>query len=892
MTDNRDHIPKQALRHKIVGLVHRSTRLVRLTLLSFPHRGNRWTRKAERIQDPAFWPLRDTVRSVWFKIVSVTFKRSRFLQEKLTATGILWSIIRVILPPVLFSCGFVTLLIWLDQFVVSAVSDSWYSTVSGMRPESLENAKTTLLSTSAQVSGVILGLYFATVGVVASTSYGDVPPELRSELFKDKIGGFYLRMIGFTLGACLFGLGARALGFFPGPITVTVLAVFSIASVMAFIPLAKRVYIFLSPEGLIGSLMEDIRTAVNSVSTPGILSKDQSIQAHHQQIAAQKLNALEKMVFVSNNRSHSASALKEIGRNAGLLLCWYSKAKQPIAITSQWYKKAFKHPSYLLVEDYQIQLALLSGTRIPLQEEPDRLWLERRVGEIIQSVIVATVKDKKYWSSLDEILELFYKWIKRSAHQFRVPEMEMGFQVATRIKHVIHAQSVELHTMKDDDRLYGLAIWDSFACAIPSAAGGLNKRLETLNPDQLLNKATKAAIGESRPIAEFPPKLRAIIESLRLNHSFERDVEGCIQTPTWFIQHHTALLLSADIMATFESLLNETEQWFPSQAKQLREEGAMEVAVVVIQRGLEAVSKLEVGAKQTGRKLEELKNWRREDAVGEEWTSSNITQWHERLRILRRDLINELVFVTPSIPTTPPTGYLPDSLGFAYITLCDVTLGALVNMDADTFERIYPVLARTSLKAFNRVTTELAESPADNALYYSVNVLLDVLDISGHAYLWKFCLGKDCFWDCVIAAWDTILSDHATPSGLIKLITLAQDYHRSRVAMPSRSHTRWQWKKSVRDVLENKGFALRGISSISEPTIIAIDPITAAYFSDWDDSKSRDLFFSEYFLRRPEAEGLAVPLEVDKLREKARSVTDYRADGRVEGGPKFFEGLW
>ena len=735
MSEKRDYIPKQTLRHKIAGLVHQSTHLVRLTLLSFFHRGNRWTRRAERIQDPAFWPARDMVKSVWCKIVSVTFKRSRSLQEKLTTTGILWNIIRVILLPVLFSCGFVTLLIWLDHSVLSAFSNSMYTTVIGILPESLENAQATLLATCAQVSGVILGLYFATIGVVASTSYGDVPRDLRSVLIKDRVGGFYLGMIGFTLGACLFGLGARALGFFPGSITVAMLALLSIASVLAFFPLGKRVFLFLSPEELTRSLMDEIRTAVISVNAPGILSKDQSIQAHHQKIAAQKLNALEEMVFVSSDRSHSVSALKVIGRNAGLLLCWYLETKQPIAMTSQWYKKAYKHPSYLLIEDYQIRLALLSGTRVSLEEKPDRLWLERRIGEIIQRVIVAIVKDENNWSSLDEILELFYEWIKRSAHQFRVPEMEMGFQIATRIERVIHAQSVELSKIDDDHRLYGLAIWDGFACAIPSAAGGLNKRLETLNPDQLLNKATTAAISESLPIGEFPPNLRAIIECLRLNLSFERDVEGCIHTPKWFLQHHTARFLSVDIKTTFESLLNKTEQWFPSQAKSLREEGTAEVVVVVVQRGLEAVSKLEIGLKRTSHKMEVLKNWRWEKAIGEEWPSSNINQWQERLRVLRWNLINELVFVTPLIPTTPPTGSLPDSFGFAYITLCDATIRTLENMDADTFDRIYPVLVPTSLKAFSRVTSELAKSPAENALYFSVNVLLDVLDISGYAYL-------------------------------------------------------------------------------------------------------------------------------------------------------------
>lgn len=870
-------------------MILRSIRLVWLLFAPFRHRGNRWTRKAERRQDLVFWDLRDIVRRAWFNVLSVTFKQRHSFRKSLTATTVLWKILRVILLPILLSGGFVVFLIWLDQAFFPDFPSYLGDSASGVLLESFEGARVTLLATGAQVTGIFLGLYFTTIGVVASMAYGDVPPELRSVLIEDKIGGLYLRVAGFTAGACLFGLGAQALGLALGFISVLILTFLSAASVLAFFPLGRRVFGFLNPRTVTRSLMNDIKEAVRFVLAPGVLAKEQSIQAHHRKIVAHKLDAWEEMVFVSSGRSHSVSALRVIGQNAVLLLHWYSEAKLPIARTNQWFERVLKHPSYLVTGGSRFSVAVPTGTKSHPELEPDQLWLEKRICEIVQRVVVALSKEGEGGNRPSvEVLDPFYDWIAGSAHQFRVLEMEMGFQVASRIERAIRDTSLEASEMTDHDRLHGLAVLDGLARAITSAAGHLNRRLRSIGPYHFLNRVSNAAISEALSLKEFSPRLRVIIESLRLKYSFERDVEGSIQTPRWFTQHHAACLLSIDIRITFESLLDRTEQRLPSQAKSLRETGAIEAAGMVIQRGLEAVSKLENGAVEASCRLMELKNWRRERAIWQEWPSVNLEQWHERLRGLRLTFINELVHLTPLLSTTPPTGDLPDSLGFAYANLCDAMIEALENLDAATFKLVYPVAVTAALKAQERVKTELAESPDEDIRYFSVDVTLDIIDVSGYAYLWKFSLGEDRFWNSVERVWDTVHSKHEDPSNLIKGITLGQEFRRQRSVVSPRSEIRRQWKGRLQKFLESKGFALHDTNSNIRPRVIAVDSTTSAYLAAWRDLRSRDLMLSEYILKRPETEGLPVPREVEELRRGARRVLNNRAAGRVEGDPENF----
>lgn len=892
-------------------MMRSSIHLIQILLAPFLHRGNKWTRKAARRQAPEFWLARAGFRRVRFKILRALFKHRRSFREGLTATVVAREILRVIFFPVLLAAVVVVFLVWFDRALLPTLLSYLGNTARAIPPDSIlasalqalsgwvqaiapgqsaEGAHAALLGAGAQVTGIILGLYFAAISVVAGNAYGDVPPDLRSVLIEDRVGSLYLKVVGFTGGACLFGLGMLALGYTFGGSSAVVFAFFGAASILSFITLGKRVFEFFDPAAVTRALTRDIATSVNSVAASGVLAGNESIQAHHQKVAARKLDAWEEMVFVSIGRAQSASALREIGQNAVSLLHWYSEAKLAIARRNHWFERAPEHPSYLLAGDSRLSMALRTGTWIHPEMEPDERWLEKRIGEIIQRVVVALGETGSN-RPCAEVLESFYSWIARSTHQLRVRDVEMGFQLASRIGSATGWGSKGSHEGTDRDRLHGLAVLDGLARAIPDAAGSLNQRLSTLRLDQLLESASRAAVQESVPLGEFPPRLRDNIESFRLEHAVEREIEGSIRTPPWFIEHHLARLLSVDLGNTFDSLLKRAEQWLPSQANSLREEGAVEAAIMVVQRGLESVSKLETAAGYTNSRLEELKR-RRVKTDGGEWPDVDPKHWEERLRVLRLTLIKELVRLTPLLSADAPTGDLPDSLGFAYTALCDATVDALRDMDAVTFELVYPALVPSAFTAHNRVKAELAENSAENVVYFSTDVMLDVIDIAGYAYLWKFSLGEVRFWDIVTGAWDVVLSRHSKPADLIGFITVGQDFHRRRLATSPRAEMRWEWKGRMQRVLEERGFALRGISSNRRPKAIAIDPIASTFIATWYSLRARDLMLSEYFLKRPEAGGMDLPWEVKILRRQARRVLDDRAAGRVEGAPTFSGGLW
>ena len=854
---------------------------------------------AARRQDARFWLMRDWFGRVRFRLLRALLRRRRSLGEGVTAVAVAREIVWAISLPALLAAVSVAFLAWFDQSfsfalldgagsasplrsVVTSLAgamDGWTEALAPGQPA--EEAHAALLVAGAQVTGVFLGLYFTAVSVVASTAYGNVPPELRSVLIEDEVGNVYLRLVGYTGAACLFALGALAVGYSLGPASALVFALLGSASILSFLFLGKRVFQFLDPEAVTNSLARDIAVAVKSVSGKGILASDRSIQAHHQKVAARSLEAWEELASVSIGRSQSASSLRKIGQGAASLLHRYSEAKLAIPKTSFWFQRTYKHPSHLLAGSSELEVASRAGWWMPPRLEPDHLWLERRLSEIVQRVVMALLErgDDRTCAGL---LESFQRWIARSAHQFSVSQLEVGFSIASDLARAAGRTSPGTRERADPDGLGRLALVDGTVGMVPAAVASLNRRLSDQSLDQLLSSASKAAAQFSLSLAEFPPNARMSIESFRKQHSFETDVEGSLHTPPWFVGHHVARLLSVDVKTTFISLLAKAEQWLPALAKSLRESGALEGSALVIQRGMESVGKLESSATSTHRVLEALKQ-RRVDTAGREWPEGNVEEWKERLRLLRRRLVNELVSLTPLLGKKPPKGNLPDSFGFAYTTLCHEAITALEEVDATTFGRVYTVLVPGALRAHERVRSELAERPAEDVLYFAAEVMLDFIEISGYAYVWKFALGEREFWDSVTSDWDRFLSKHPNPAALIQLIVFEEALHEGTLGIAPRSGIRWEWKRRLQLKLEERGFAPQVLSPRVTPRVIPIDPIVSRHLRAWDMGHARDLMLSEYFLRRPEALGLDLSRGVASLRAGATRVSENRAAGRVEG---------
>jgi hypothetical protein len=195
-------------------------------------------------------------------------------------------------------------------------------------------AFTTMLGTIAQVAGVFLGLYFATLSLLASSSYRDVPADLRAIVVEERAGSVYLKLVAFTCAVALCMLGLSSIGLHAGALSAVAVTILSVVSTLSFLPLGIRAFSFFDPGSLAVHLTERVERAALDATPRGYLWDDRSFQSHSQREAAHAMDILRSLVDVTAGTAHSARSMLTIGRRSLSTLRQYSRTKADIPPTT------------------------------------------------------------------------------------------------------------------------------------------------------------------------------------------------------------------------------------------------------------------------------------------------------------------------------------------------------------------------------------------------------------------------------------------------------------------------------------------------------------------------------------------------------------------------------
>jgi hypothetical protein len=121
----------------------------------------------------------------------------------------------------------------------------------------------------ASVGGVLLALYFTTVGVVASNSYSNVPGQLRQLFLTERTGSWYFRLLAWTVALSILVLGCRIVGYQPHAVTIGFLTVAAVAAVFMLAILGSRLFVFFDLAALAAPLPRRWKRIMSSAGRYG-----------------------------------------------------------------------------------------------------------------------------------------------------------------------------------------------------------------------------------------------------------------------------------------------------------------------------------------------------------------------------------------------------------------------------------------------------------------------------------------------------------------------------------------------------------------------------------------------------------------------------------------------
>jgi hypothetical protein len=333
----------------------------------------RWTSRDARLANRGSWSRywiwrrrRETFR-FWARTKGFSVRSE--LREMQESSGLGRSLVRRILPSLLWAVVLVAVAELISR--PSALPDAPGWLLQLFQPLEATEFEPFAL-TAAQVGGTLLALYFATVGVVASTAYANAPHRIRLLFVRERSGRFYTKTVALLVTAALIVVGLARVGVTIHALTILVLIAVAVFAVLSLVVLGVTIFNFFDPASLATTLVADFVLWVNAASAgSGRLWEDASFQDYYQRQAAGVLETFEELLelIVSTQRS-DYRRVADLAGSAARMQQYYSGRKSRIPTKSRWYPRRYQHPSWLTAADTQRSMALATGTAMQPKEVP------------------------------------------------------------------------------------------------------------------------------------------------------------------------------------------------------------------------------------------------------------------------------------------------------------------------------------------------------------------------------------------------------------------------------------------------------------------------------------------------------------------------------------------
>lgn len=844
--------------------LHRATSAKRPLGLFFQGRGGRWLAQALAQRTEGYWRIRNRLRLSRFYARRMWHSWRQSASESRVSISLGVAIARSVLGTAVVTAVGVAALKLLDTIAFPS------SAAAGATPTAGIDATVALFATIAQVEGAFLGLYFAALSVIASTTYREVPASIRAVVVEERAGTVYLRAVSVAGAGALYCLGLLALGIAPGILNAAAIGGMAALSVPAFVVLGLRAFTFFDPSSIARTLTARIRDASRDAAYHALRGDSAAFEKHALTLARAAASTLRELVSVTKAGSHSEVGLAAIASDGLITLREYARAKGEIAPASEWFERMPMHPSWLTADSTRLDLALRSGAWMDPSMEPNLHWLEESLVDTVAAAIRALLECNALREIL-QVLQVATAVIDSLASDF---QLEAAFRVRDTLTAELESVTVQSARVSQQveeanneaarrrEKLHRLAVVEAVAampCTIIAAFGRGARAIDKGDVDGLVDQAiareTQLPIGRA-----VPQRVREVIASLRKVIAFERDVEGETITPEWFVGHHLARAFSEDLSSQFDSLLRLGERWYAPQAEALKK-AFPEAAATLVQRGREAKTKLEYHGQAAELAIQRLREGRR-DFDSRPWPELNRAEVMRRLDVYDARLLEVLGEAALELDAAGHDPSMPDVFGYACTTLAEGFFSALVDGHRDLAKSIFPRYFALALRAHERVRKEQAGRSDDASILFAADIVVELTELSAYGYLDSALFTGDV-WTVVETTWERYLSSLKDPRNVIRLIVAEESYREARRGFSARELLRTGWSQRHQHLLQSHGLRSSGMMSWGddrEVTQVPIDLPAAAFASGssfLDDP--RYLFLAQYLLKRPEAADIEWP---------------------------------
>ena len=727
---------------------------------------------------------------------------------------------------------------------------------------STESGYGTLITAFVGAGSVFIGLYYAAISTIGGSIYSRMPNDIRDLLIKEQLGNAYMRLLAWLtfIGLCLLVL--HTLGFKPIILAMPLLLLGAGLMVIGFVQLGARAFYLFDPTTLSGGLLRQVQRCYKQVQAGGYRWSDQSFQNDAYKKAQTAINSLTTMSKIVAEEPHlKVHPFAGFCRNLLSSLVRYEVVKKTIPTDSLWYLKRHVHPDWYRTSDTATSLAHETASGLHPESVSDLRWIESAILPIVQHCLEINCKEKRY-TIVNELLISLDTYIQTLAEEHQVEyALDLTSKVFSWCKELIFSEEGEVVA---EESLEHMQMCELLASMPINTLLAYSRAISAYDQDVIRQRIHRVKWKSKKSIygVGFAAHVLPRLEWMRPTLELEEKIERRLVSPSWYLQElirqQEAENLRTVMICVCEKACELYKQWIETSTQHPW------LKAVIISRELEYWNKFDHHMGGMNEFWNDLNSDRR--VADLPWPSLDIDELKEKYRQRDKELLKLMSEESVLLSLASKSESYPDFSGQFLHTVGEALFSAMCENDCNTVETLFKRYFSGCLLQYEnlRPNEDGVDRPTLNNLKIAAAPLLDLMDISGYAYLLSDLHETPTLKEPILTTWDTYLSAE-TEQPFLQFLAAAVSLSESAFEIGHRSTLRARWKQVIqrllRDVEREEVDFGAGVPHIlfgSETVPIHDSPLVRVFANNFEllSYDGIDIFIALYVRHREAGENL------------------------------------
>jgi hypothetical protein len=630
-----------------------------------------------------------------------------------------------------------------------------------------------LLSSIIGFCGVILGLFYPLLATIASTAYAKVSSGIRSLLTEEPKSQRFVQMVAFTIVLGVLTLASMLVRIEPQFLMVGFILFTSLRVLYTLLSIGMGIFGFFDPATLMRTAAAKFIEVTVQATIRGTHWQYLGLQMEYHNQADQRLQQMRVLVGLSSDEKYLRTTSMVDTLNI-LMECMkiYQQQKVTIPANSEWFEKTYQYQSWFLASHTEKELAQSTESQLQPKVIAKHNWIEERIIKIT----IDAVDDLEKNNQIDTMGTVLSNFGKTAESLGFVADMDTASLLLSRLQTI----NFRLFNRFDKEAAKFIGdVWDikeftpvretmaaleSSLRILHSIQIGWFKKIESLTTSKF--DQTIKAIDWKNSSAPFEatllPQLHKTLQGIQSKIAFEIKVEGNIVTPDWFIVQTAATAYMIVVNETFTAIFRMTELSIVETCTYFRKKKYLLPTAFMAQLGIEHCWLLQRHIESVGRIAEGFEQLRKQKE--NTWMPLEIEVWKKKIQTLRQKYVDVLLEILPALVLTRWDEDMPDFFGKSYYIIADTLNQAMYDDNEELFKKFFKPFFAAAMDGFDVVQSHLREKRYQDEIQIKAQnqFIMDILDISGIAYVYSELYQKPIYRDYCCKLWDNFLEFHET----------------------------------------------------------------------------------------------------------------------------------